>query len=385
MIYLDNNATTIVAPEVKEAMEPYLSTIYGNPSSVYEFGKRVRRSVEEARAIVARLLGSHDAREIVFTSGATESNNAAVRSALKSFRSRRKIVTTRVEHSSIKNLCNALGEEGYDVITIGVERSGTLKWEEFERALTGDVAIVTVMWANNETGVLFPMERIAAIVKAKGLLLHVDATQAVGKIPVDLSGVPIDFLSLSAHKFHGPKGIGVLFIREGVPFEPFVLGGRQERDRRAGTENVAGMIGLSRALELAAATMKADSARVTSLRDRLESQLLAHSPDSFVNGGEVARLANTANLTIPGVETELLLIRLSEFDIAASGGSACLTGALEPSHVLEAMGLSRDLALNSVRFSLSRYTTEEEIAAAVDVIANLVSELRSGGRRTYDQ
>lgn len=380
MIYLDNNATTMVAPEVKDAMEPYLSTQYGNPSSLYEFGKRVRRSVEEARAGIARLLGASQAREIVFTSGATESNNAAIRSALKCFRTRKKIVTTRVEHSSVKNLCGVLDSEGYQVISIGVGRSGALNWDEFEQALTSDVAIVTVMWANNETGVLFPMERIARTAKSKGLLLHVDATQAVGKIPVDLTHIPIDFLSLSAHKFHGPKGTGVLFIREGVPFEPFIVGGHQERGRRAGTENVAGAIGLCRALELACRTMEADSARIASLTNHLENQLLARIPSSFVNGGEELRLANTTNLTIPDVEAEPLVIRLSELGIAASSGSACLTGAFEPSHVLEAMGLSRDLALSTVRLSLSRYTTSAEIESVLELIPKLVSELRELAR-----
>ena len=376
MIYLDNNATTKVAPEVREAMEPFYSETFGNPSSLHSFGKEVRRCVEEARDDVARLMGAAHGREIVFTSGGTESNNTAICSALKSVPSRKTIVTTEVEHSSVRVLVQRLGTEGYHVISVNVTPAGALDLNALENALTGDVAMASIMWANNETGVLFDLEQVAQIVKQKGILLHVDGVQAVGKIPVDLARVPIDFLSFSAHKFHGPKGAGALYVRDRTPFYPHLVGGRQERDRRAGTENVAGIIGLSRALELAVSHVKTDATRVASLRDRLESALASQIAESFVNGKSESRIPNTTNITIPGIESETFLIRLSERGIAASSGSACLTGAVEPSHVLAAMGRSRQEALGSVRFSLSRYTTSEDIDFTIGVVPKLVRELR---------
>ncbi|OGW90202.1 MAG: cysteine desulfurase NifS [Omnitrophica bacterium RIFCSPLOWO2_01_FULL_50_24] len=376
MIYLDNNATTKVAPEVREAMEPFYSETFGNPSSLHSFGKEVRRCVEEARDDVARLMGAAHGREIVFTSGGTESNNTAICSALKSVPSRKTIVTTEVEHSSVRVLVQRLGTEGYHVISVNVTPTGALDLNALENALTGDVAMASIMWANNETGVLFDLEQVAQIVKQKGILLHVDGVQAVGKIPVDLARVPIDFLSFSAHKFHGPKGAGALYVRDRTPFYPHLVGGRQERDRRAGTENVAGIIGLSRALELAVSHVKTDATRVASLRDRLESALASQIAESFVNGKSESRIPNTTNITIPGIESETFLIRLSERGIAASSGSACLTGAVEPSHVLAAMGRSRQEALGSVRFSLSRYTTSEDIDFTIGVVPKLVRELR---------
>ena len=376
MIYLDNNATTKVAPEVREAMEPFYSETFGNPSSLHSFGKEVRRCVEEARDDVARLMGAAHGREIVFTSGGTESNNTAIYSALKSVPNQKTIVTTEVEHSSVRVLVQRLGTEGYHVISVNVTPTGALDLNALENALTGDVAMASIMWANNETGVLFDLEQVAQIVKQKGILLHVDGVQAVGKIPVDLARVPIDFLSFSAHKFHGPKGAGALYVRDRTPFYPHLVGGRQERDRRAGTENVAGIIGLSRALELAVSHVKTDATRVTSLRDRLESALASQIAESFVNGKSESRIPNTTNITIPGIESETFLIRLSERGIAASSGSACLTGAVEPSHVLAAMGRSRQEALGSVRFSLSRYTTSEDIDFTIGVVPKLVRELR---------
>jgi cysteine desulfurase len=379
MLYLDNNATTMVAPEVREAMEPYHSELYGNPSSLYTFAGTVRRNVEESREQIAALIGAQRAREILFTSGATESNNTAIRSALKSFPNKKTIVTTQVEHSSIKNLCASLNEEGYRVICIGVSETGAVDLGALEDALTDDVAIVSAMWANNETGVLLPVEQIAKIVKEKGILLHVDAVQAAGKVPMNLSEIPIDFLSLSAHKFHGPKAIGLLYVREGVPFEPLIVGGRQERDRRAGTENVSGIVGLATALRLAYETLNVDHDQIASFRDRLEQGLLDQIPGSFVNGRSEFRLPNTTNITIPGVDAEALLIRLGELGVAASSGSACLTGALEPSHVLLAMGLSTDHATSSLRLSLSRYTRLEDIEFTIGLIPELVMQLRELG------
>lgn len=375
-VYLDNNATTKVALEVKKMMEPYFSDFYGNASSLYEFGTKVRRVLEEARADIARLLGAKSEREILFTSGGTESNQTAIHSALKVNSKRKKIVTSQVEHSSVKIFCQHLEKEGYQIISIGVSETGTLDWDAFEEALTDEVAVVSLMWANNETGVLFPIERIAHLIKEKGILFHMDAVQAIGKIPVCLAQIPIDYLSFSGHKFHGPKGIGSLYIREGAPFFPLFVGGRQERDRRAGTENVPGIVGLASALKIALSLMNDESKKITSLRDRLEKKLLQEIPESFVNGGSESRIPNTTNVTIPGVEAEALLIRLSEAGIAASSGSACLTGALEPSYVLQAMGLSEERAFNSLRFSLSRFTTSEEIDFVLQVIPKLVHELR---------
>lgn len=383
MIYLDNNATTMVAPEVKEAMAPFFSDEYGNPSSLHGLGTKARRVLEEVRAQVARRLGAKHEREIIFTSGGTESNQTAIRSALRIHPDRKKVVITQVEHSSIRNFCLSLEQEGYQVVYVGVSRTGELDWDVFKSALTKDVALVSVMWANNETGVLFPVAEIAREVKKRGLALHVDAVQAVGKIKMNLSEISIDSLSFSAHKFHGPKGVGGLYLREGSPFFPLFLGGRQERDRRSGTENVSGIIGLARALTLALDALREEMPRVETLRDRLEHELLSRIPESFVNGAENLRIPNTTNITIPGVESEALLIRLSEAGIAASSGSACLTGALEPSHVLMAMGLPEPLALSSLRFSLSRFTTYEEIDEAVRIVSSLVEELRELNRAEH--
>ncbi|OGW87880.1 MAG: cysteine desulfurase NifS [Omnitrophica bacterium RIFCSPLOWO2_01_FULL_45_10b] len=376
MIYLDNNATTKVAPEVKQTMDPFCCDDYGNPSALYDFGTRTRRVVEESRKDVAQLLGAKTEREIMFTSGGTESNHTAIYSALKARPNRKHIVTSQVEHSSIRNLCQVLSQEGYKIISVGVSKDGALNWEEFEAALTDDVAIVSIMWANNETGVLFPIERIAALVKQKGILFHTDAIQAIGKIPINLAQIPVDYLSFSAHKFHGPKGIGALYVREGTPFAPLFFGGRQERDRRAGTENVPGIVGLNCALQLAVRALDQEPFRIANLRDQLEHELITKIPESFMNGKQSQRIPNTTNITIPGIEAEAFLIRLNQKGIAASSGSACLTGALEPSHVLQAMGHSEELAFSSLRFSLSRYTTAEDIEAAIRIIPSLVDELR---------
>ena len=380
MIYLDNNATTKVAPEVVDAMTPYFSENYGNPSSLYDFGAQIRRVIEEARGQVADHLGAKSEREIVFTSGGTESNDTAIHSALESDPNRRRIVTTQVEHSSVRNLCQAIEKKGCGVAFVGVSKTGALDWEAFERAVTNDTAIVSIMWANNETGVLFPIERIASYVKSKGVLLHVDAVQAVGKIQIRLKNSPIDYLSFSAHKFHGPKGIGALFVREDAPFLPLFVGGRQERDKRAGTENVPGIVGLAKAFSLACERTLPQTSGIEHLRNHLEQTLLAGIPDSFLNGKDEPRVPNTTNITIPVVESETLLIRLSQAGICASSGYACLTGALEPSHVLMAMGHSRELAMSSIRLSLSRYTTEEEIEEALNIIPRVVSELQKFNR-----
>jgi len=377
-IYFDNNATTPVDPQVKEAMDPFLSGLFANPSSPYESGSQVRRLVEQARCHMAQLLGARSERDIMFTSGGTESNNTAIRSALKLFPHKKKIVISAVEHSSVKNLCDHLSKEGYHVVSVGVSKTGSFNWNQLIESLGDEVAIVSVMWANNETGVLFPIQDIGRELKRRNILFHVDAVQAIGKIPIHLNKMEIDYLSFSAHKIHGPKGIGALYVREGSPFQAFILGGRQERDRRAGTENVAGIIGLEVALKLAQGN---DLNKIAEFRNRLEERLTQNVGGSFINGKAEPRIPNTTNLTIPGIEAETFLIRLSQLGIEASSGSACLTGALEPSHVLMAMGHSRELASSSLRFSLSRLTTTEQIDYALEVIPKLVDELRQLNER----
>lgn len=379
MIYLDNNATTKAAPEVLKAMEPYFCTEYGNPSSIHQMGARAKRALDEARGELASSLGARSDREFVFTSSGTESNNTAIRSALRTNPSKKRVVTTAVEHSSVRNLCRALQKEGYEIVSIGVSKIGALHWEEFEAALTDDTAVVSVMWANNETGVLFPVEQIAQKVKERGILFHIDAVQAVGKIQMHLSKIPVDFFSLSGHKFHGPKGAGALYVKAGIHFEQLIFGGGQELDRRAGTENVPGIVGLGKAIILVSRAL-AELPRMEHLRNHLEYELTRLIPESFVNGKDEPRIPNTTNITIPGVEAETFLIQLSHAGIAASSGSACSTGALEPSHVLQAMGYSRELAMASLRLSLSRYTTEKEIEQALEIIPRVVSGLREFNR-----
>ncbi len=380
MIYLDNNATTPIDLEVKKAMLPYLEGEFANPSGFYPAAKLVKYALEEARMALAKALYVKDSRSIIFTSGGTESNNTAIRSALKCLPHRRTIVTTSVEHSSIYFLCQELEEEGYTIKYIPVTRVGGLDLDALQDALGPDVAIASIMWANNETGVLFPIQDIARIVKKQGILFHVDAVQACGKVAIDLSDIQIDYLSASAHKFHGPKGAGILYVRSGALFSPLLYGGKQEHERRAGTENVSGVIGMSTALNLAVSHLSEYTEQVSFLRDRLETGLCSQISRCVVNGADLARLPNTLNMTIPDVNSEALLIRMGELGICASSGSACQTGALEPSHVLLAMGRSRDEALSSVRFSLSRFTTQSEIDFALDLVPKIVEELREIAR-----
>lgn len=375
VVYLDNNATTAVAPEVLEAMLPYLTTAYGNPSSMHRFGGQVAQAIQTAREQVADLLGATPA-EIVFTSGGTEGNNTAIRSALASFPNRRHIVTTQVEHACVRNLCRHLEKQGYQVTYLSVDRRGQLDLLELEAALTGDTALVSVMWANNETGVLFPIDQIGALVKSRGVLFHVDAVQAVGKIPIHLQDSPIDLLTLSGHKFHAPKGIGALYVRRGVPFRPLLLGGHQERNRRAGTENVAGIVGLGRAAVLAKQHL-ADMARVQALRDHLEQSILRAIPETVVNGQGSPRLPNTSNLGFKYIEGEAILLLLDREGICASSGSACTSASLEPSHVLQAMGLPYSVLHGSIRLSLSRYTTPADIERVLAVLPGIVAQLRA--------
>lgn len=374
-IYVDNNATTRVAPEVFEEMTPYFTDLYGNPSSMHFFGGQVQRKVEEARERVAGLLGARP-QEIIFTSCGTESDNAAIMSALQCNPEKRHVLTTRVEHPAVKNLVANLKREGYRVTELPVDRHGLLSMEEVSRAMTDDTAIVSVMWANNETGVLFPVEEIATLAKSRGVIFHTDAVQAVGKIPVNMAESHIDMLSLSGHKLHAPKGIGVLYVRRGTRFAPFVIGGHQEEGRRGGTENVPYIIGLGKACELAATDLEEKNLRVKSLRDKLENGLLEVVGNSMINGDAEQRLPNTSSISFEYVEGESILLKLSDKGICASSGSACTSGSLEPSHVLRAMGVPFTAAHGSIRFSLSFYNTEEEIDYILEVVPPIIEQLR---------
>lgn len=374
-IYLDNNATTRVAPQVVEAMLPFLSDMWGNPSSMHTFGGNVAGHIENARRQVARLIGARES-EIVFTSCGTESDNAAIRSALATAPHKRRIVTTKVEHPAVLNLAKLLATEDYDVVFLPVDGLGRLDLAAFKHAITDDTAVVSIMWANNETGVIFPIEEIADICHKRGVPLHVDAVQAVGKIPIDLRKTPITYLSISGHKLHGPKGVGALYVRRGTPFTPWLVGGHQERGRRGGTENVASIIGLGKACQLAAAHLEEESTRVANMRDRLEGTILDLIPRSHVHGDREHRLPNTTNIGFEAVEGESILLLLNEHGICASSGSACTTGSLDPSHVLVAMGVPFSRAHGSIRFSLSIYNTDEEIDFVLDKLPGIIKRLR---------
>ena len=375
VIYLDNNATTRVAPEVIHAMMPYLKEYYGNPSSMHSFGGQVGKAVREARSHVAQLLGAEDT-EIVFTSCGSEGNNTAIHAALAAQPEKRHIVTTEVEHPAILNVCKHLEKKGYRVTYLSVDRDGQLDLMEVEAAMTGGTALVTIMYANNETGVMFPVEAVGAIAKEYGATFHVDAVQAVGKIPINLRTSTIDLLTLSGHKLHAPKGIGALYVRRGFKFRPFLIGGHQERGRRAGTENVPGAIALGKAAELARADLTSVP-KEQKLRDRLERELLTRIPNSIVNGHTFHRLPNTTNIGFKYIEGEAILFLLNQYGICASSGSACTSGSLEPSHVLRAMGLPYTILHGSIRFSLSRYTTPAEIDTVITTMPNIVERLRA--------
>lgn len=374
-IYLDNNATTQVAPEVLEVMLPYFGELYGNPSSMHTFGGQIGRQVREARDHVAALLGAA-ADEIIFTSCGSESDNAAIRSALISQPGKRHIVTSRVEHPAVRALCAQLKNEGYRITELPVDTEGRLDMEQYRRSLSSDTAIVSLMWANNETGVIFPVERAAELARSRGILFHTDAVQAVGKIPLNLSKTAIDMLSISGHKLHAPKGIGVLYVRKGTRFSPFLIGGHQEKGRRGGTENTPSIIGLGKACELAARNMEAENTRVKRLRDKLENELLRRVANSRVNGDRENRLPNTSNISFEFVEGEAILLMMDEFGICASSGSACTSGSLQPSHVLRAMGVPFTMAHGSIRFSLSVYNTEEEIDFVIEKLPPIIETLR---------
>ncbi len=375
-IYVDNNATTPIAPEVYQEMIPYLTQYYGNPSSIHTFGGQLASKIDEARQKVADLLGAL-ATEIVFTSCGTESDNAAILGILSSNPSKKHIITTKVEHPAILNLCQHLEKNGYDVTYLSVDRSGALSLDELQKSMRPDTAIVSVMYANNETGVIFPIEQIGRIVKSRGSMFHVDAVQAVGKIPIDLSKSSIDLLSLSGHKLHAPKGVGVLYIRRGTMIRPFIIGGHQERGRRAGTENIASICALGKAAELAHKNIADENNIVRKMRDRLEKGLLERIPYTFVNGDTINRLPNTTNISFEYIEGESILLLLDQHGICASSGSACTSGSLQPSHVLRSMGVPFTAAHGSVRFSLSRYNNDSEIDKILEVMPAIISKLRA--------
>jgi cysteine desulfurase len=374
-VYVDNNATTKVAPEVLEAMLPYFSDFYGNPSSMHFFGGQVQKKVDEAREKVADFLGAEPS-EVVFTSCGTESDNAAILGTLDSYPERRHLITTRVEHPAVGNLSTYLGRKGYRVTELSVDREGRLDLDELRESITEETTIVTVMYANNETGVIFPIEEIGEIVKAKGIPFHTDAVQAAGKISLNLKKSTIDMLSISGHKLHAPKGIGVLFIRKGTKFSPFLIGGHQEKGRRGGTENVPYIIGLGKACELAKKSLNEENTRVKALRDYLEAKLLEKIPNTLVNGDRKSRLPNTLSVSFEYVEGESILLLLSDLGICASSGSACTSGSLEPSHVLRAMGVPFTAAHGSIRFSLSIYNTKEEMDYIIEHLPSIIQRLR---------
>jgi cysteine desulfurase len=376
VVYLDNNATTKTAPEVVDIMLPYFTELYGNPSSMHSFGGQVAKQVQQAREQVAEIIGA-DPMEIVFTSCGTESDNAAIWATLNSYPQKNHIITTRVEHPAVGNLTTYLSKKGYKVTTLPVDREGRLDLDHLSSAISEETALVSIMWANNETGVLFPTEKIAQMVKSRGVVFHTDAVQAVGKLPIDLSKVPVDLLSFSGHKLHAPKGIGVLYIRKGTRFTPFMIGGHQERGRRGGTENVPYIIGLGKACELAKKNLNLENDRVSALRDRLEQGIMKTVPKCLINGHPEERLGNTLSISFEYVEGESILLLLSNLGICASSGSACTSGSLEPSHVLRAMGVPFTAAHGSIRFSLSTYNTEEEIDYVLENIPPIISRLRA--------
>jgi cysteine desulfurase len=375
-IYFDNNATTAVAPEVLEVMLPYYHDLYGNPSSMHTFGGQVHRVIEKARAQVAALINA-ETEEIVFTSCGSESDNTALMSAVESFPHKRHVITTRVEHPAILNFARYLSRKGHRVTFLPVDRSGRLDRDAFQQSLDDDTAIVSIMFANNETGVIFPIAELGEMLREKGILFHTDAVQAGGKLPLDVRKLAVDMLSLSGHKIHAPKGVGALYIRKGTRFHPYLIGGHQERGRRAGTENVASIIGMGMACELALGHLATEAKRMAMLRDRLEQALLKSCPDSRVNGDTANRLPNTTNISFEYVEGEAILLRLDEHGICGSSGSACSSGSLEPSHVLRTMGIPFTAIHGSIRFSLSRYTSEADVDRVIEVLPGIITELRA--------
>lgn len=377
LIYLDNNATTKVDEKVLEAMIPFFKENYSNPSSIYSFGGIAQKAVKEAREQIRDFLNAKSDKEILFTSCGSESANTAIKGVLEANKSKKHIITTKVEHPCVLSLYKTLESQGYKVDYIGVNSNGDLDLDELENAIKEDTALVSCMWANNETGIIFPIEKVSRIIKSKNkdTKLFVDAVQAAGKIPIDVQAADIDLLAISGHKFHAPKGIGVLYVKTGTLFSPLIIGGHQERGKRAGTENVPYIVGIAKAAQLAKEGLEYEATEVRRLRDKLESGILKNIFNSRLNSGVANRVPNTTNIGFEYIEGELILLHLSDFGICASSGSACTSGSLEPSHVLKAMGVPFTALHGSIRFSLSRFTTENEIDAVLTVMPRLIDKL----------
>ena len=380
-IYLDNNATTQLDPAVIEEMLPFLTRYYGNPSSGYGFGATARKAINLARERLAALLGCELA-DIVFTSGGTESNNGVINSALQFQLPGKPVVTTAVEHSAVLRPCQDLAKRGCNVTFLGVDKNGNLDLAELEGAIHPGTALVSIMWANNETGVVFPIEKIAEICREKGVMFHTDAVQATGKIPMRLRDTAINFLSLSAHKFHGPKGVGALYVSRGTRFTPLIAGGGQENGRRGGTENVASIVGLGKAAELALNYLSEGKCTIRSMRDRFEKSILETISGASVNAAGAERLPNTSSLSFEGIESPAALLLLDRQGICCSAGSACRTGSQEASHVLRAMNPSADAARRSLRFSFGRFNTDAEIDRAIEIVPKVIEKLHQSAART---
>ena len=375
MIYLDYNSTTPLLPEVWEAMQPFFVTRWGNPSSAYRFGAQLKAEIDRAHEAVAALVGA-EADEVVFTSCATESNNAAMNAALTAQPKKRHIITSAAEHSAVLNFCKAAEKRGYQVTYLGVNADGLCDLAELAESIKDDTALVSLMWANNETGVISPVEEITKVCREKGVLFHCDAVQAVGKISVDANNIPADYLTISAHKFYGPKGIGALCIRNGSPFESMVIGGHQEAGRRGGTENVGLIVGFGVAADLAKRNLAERAAQVRPLRDELESEILKSIPGSRVNGNSALRIPNTTNIGFDGIDSDAMVAFLDGQGVCVTSGSACMASALTPSHVVLAMTQSVAMAKQAIRFSLSHQTSAVEIAEAVDRVKQGAALLR---------
>ncbi len=375
-IYLDNNATTMIASEVREAMMPFLTDLWGNPSSMHTFGGQVKKYVEAAREQVAALIGAADPQEITFTSCGSESNNLAIRGGVEAMDKPPHIVTSKVEHAAVSGPCHYLEDRGFRLTKLDVDELGRLDLDTLKRELQTGRSLTSIMWANNETGVIFPVGLIGEMVHEAGGVFHTDGVQAVGKIPMKVSELPIDMLSLSGHKIHAPKGVGALYIRRGTKVKPLVLGGHQERGRRAGTENVPYIVGLGVACELAGKHLKEENTRVKDLRDRLEAGVMESCPGARINGDTLSRLPNTTNISFDYIEGEAILLMLDDRGICASTGSACASGSLEPSHVLRAMNVLGLAVHGSIRFSLSTYNTEEDVDAVLTELPKVVQRLR---------
>ena len=376
LVYADNNATTRVDDKVLEEMLPYFKEYYGNPSSIHTFGRQVASKMDLARERVATILGA-DTSEIVFTSCGTESNNYAIHCSLEAHPDKKHVITTKVEHPAVLNVCKYFGRNGYEVTELSVDKDGMLDLDELRDSIKDNTAIVSIMHANNETGVIFPIEEIGKIIKEKGALFHCDAVQAIGKIPVNLKNSHIDLLSMSGHKLHAPKGVGVLFIRKGVRIDPLIIGGHQEDNRRSGTENVPYIIGLGKACELAEGFVKEEQTEVRRLRDKLEKGIKEQLSHVVISGENSERLPNTSSVSFEYVEGEATLLLLDMAGIATSSGSACTTGSAEPSHVLQAMGIPPVTSRGTIRFSISRYNTEEEIDYVLEKLVPIIKRLQS--------